>query len=85
VTGGGSVGPGHLPLDGTEFTQGAIAAAGAANAGAGPPQIYGSYGDCMAAGNTLAQQGEAHGFHCVDVGAGPVGTPSSQWKLIIDF
>ncbi|HEY2062481.1 MAG TPA: hypothetical protein VGH57_29195 [Amycolatopsis sp.] len=32
----------------------AIAAAGTANAGAGPPQIYGSYGDCMAAGNTLA-------------------------------
>lgn len=50
-----------------------------------PPQIYGSYGDCMAAGNTLAQQGEAHGFHCVDIGAAPVGVPSSQWKLVIDF
>ena len=63
----------------------AIAAAGTANAGASPPQIYGSYGDCMAAGNTLAQQGEAHGFHCEDVGAAPVGVPSSQWKLVIDF
>ncbi|SEP29687.1 hypothetical protein [Amycolatopsis saalfeldensis] len=63
----------------------AIAAAGTASAGASPPRIYGSYGECMAAGNALAQQGEAHGFHCVDVGAAPVGVPSTQWKLIIDF
>lgn len=68
-------------------TSAAITVSAAGSAGA-DPRYYNSYGDCMTAGNILAQQGRAHVFRCEPAGGqegggGPTGS-QPYWALVIE-
>ncbi|WP_328606737.1 hypothetical protein OG943_43740 [Amycolatopsis sp. NBC_00345] len=59
--------------------------ASADGGGASPPIEYGSYGECMTAGNIMAQQGQLHGFHCETLRAAPAGVDPGGWRVIADY